>query len=103
MDSPKLTPVTSGFVLAAAMTVLINTALACGKDAFPQLKAALKSVAGHDWTTQSLIDLGLFTGLGLIFANTRIAQRMDPSRLIEGLIGSVVVAGLGLVLWYALS
>jgi hypothetical protein len=102
MDSPKLSRVTSGFVLAAAMTILINTALACAKDASPQLKAALKSVAGHDWTTQSLIDLALFVGLGLIFTNIRAAQGIDSRRLIAGLIGSVVIAGVGLALWYAL-
>jgi hypothetical protein len=102
MDSPKLAPLTSGFVLAAAITVLVNTALACAKDAFPQLKAALKSVAGHDWTTQSLIDLALFIALGLIFTKTRVAQSVDPSRLTAGLIGSVVIAGVGLALWYTL-
>jgi hypothetical protein len=92
---------TSGFVLAAVITVLLNTALSCAKDAYAPLKAVMKSLAGHDWTTQGLIDLGLFLGLGLIFMSTRVAERMDPNRLIAALIGAVVIAGLGLCVWFA--
>jgi hypothetical protein len=98
----KLTAATSGFVLAAAITVLFNTALSCAKDAYTPLKVVMKSVAGHDWTTQGLIDLALFVGLGLIFMSTRAAERIDSSRLIASLIGAVVIAGLGLCIWFAL-
>lgn len=97
----QLTTTTSGFVLAAAVVGLFSTTIACVKDAYSPLKAFLKSMAGHDWTTQGLIDLLLFIGLGLIFANTGITQRMDADRLIAALIGAVVIAGLGLVLWFA--
>ena len=103
MDSAKLTPASSGFVLAAAIAVLVNTALACAKDAYAPLKAFMKSVAGHDWTTQGLFDLAFFAGLGLIFMNTRIAEKINPSRLVAVLIGAVVVAGLGLALWFAFT
>jgi hypothetical protein len=103
MDSAKLTPASSAFVLAAAITVFVNTAIACAKDAYAPLKAFMKSVAGHDWTTQGLFDLAFFAGFGLIFMNTRSAEKMDPSRLIAALIGSVVIAGLGLALWFAVT
>jgi len=63
-ESRKLTATTSGFVLAAAIVALFNTALSCAKDADASLKAFLKSLADHDWTTQGLIDLALFVGLG---------------------------------------
>jgi hypothetical protein len=103
MDSAKLTPASSGFVLAAAITVLVNTALACAKDADAPLKAFMKSVAGHDWTTQGLVDLVLFAGLGLIFTYTRIGEKIEPNRLIAALVGAVVIAGLGLALWFAFT
>jgi hypothetical protein len=103
MDSAKLTPASSGFVLAAAITVLVNTALACAKDADAPLKAFMKSVAGHDWTTQGLFDLVLFAGLGLIFTYTRIGEKIEPNRLIAALVGAVVIAGLGLALWFAFT
>jgi hypothetical protein len=51
MESDRLSPANSGFVLAAAITALFNTVLACAKDASAPLKAAMKSLAGHDWTT----------------------------------------------------
>jgi hypothetical protein len=97
----KLTAATSGFVLAAAITVLLNTVLSCVKDVNAPLKAAMKSLSGHDWTTQGLIDLVLFVGLGLIFTNTRVAEGINSSRLIASLIGAVVIAGLGLFTWFA--
>jgi uncharacterized membrane protein SirB2 len=97
----KLSVTTSAFVLAAAITVLVNTVLACAKDANAPIKAFMKSIAGHDWTTQGLFDLVLFVALGLIFAKTRMGKSMDSNRLIATLIGAVAVASLVLALWYA--
>ncbi len=94
MDSADLTPASSGFVLAAAITVLLNTVLAC---------AIMKSVAGHDWPTQGLFDLVLFAGMGLIFTYTGIGEKIEPNRLIAALIGAVVIAGLGLALWFGFT
>jgi hypothetical protein len=99
--STKLTAVTSGFVLAAAITVLFNTALAWAKDAYPPLNNSMKSLSGHHWTTHGLVDLILFVGLGFIFMSTRVAEKIDSNRLIGILIGAVGTAALGLVLWYA--
>ena len=101
MESGRLSPATAGFVLAATITALFNTVLACAKDASALLKAVMKSLAGHDWTTQGLIDLALFVGLGLIFSRTRVAERIDAGRLIAWLIGAVMIAAIGLGLWFA--
>jgi hypothetical protein len=97
----KLSPATSGFALAAGITALVNTALSCTKDAYAPFKDFLKSLTDHDWTTQGLIDLALFVALGLIFTTTRVGEKIRPSRLIAGLVGAVVIAGLGLALWFA--
>ncbi|MGO9895238.1 MAG: hypothetical protein ACLPX8_13630 [Bryobacteraceae bacterium] len=99
--SGKLTAATSGFVLAAAVTVLFNTALAWAKDAYAPLNGLMQSLTGHHWTTHGLADLVLFAGLGFILTNTRMAQRIDPNRLIGALIGAVAAAALGLALWFA--
>lgn len=99
----KLSPAVSGFTLAAAVTFLVNTALACAKDASAPLKAFMKSIAGHDWTTQGLFDLSLFVVLGLVFAKTGAGDRIGAGRLAAILIASVAVAGAGLALWYALT
>jgi hypothetical protein len=97
----KLTGTTSAFVLAAAISVLFNTALACAKDAYPPLTAFLKSLTGSDWTTLGLVDLVLFAGLGFIFMSARVAERISADRLIAVLMGAVVISGLGLALWFA--
>jgi hypothetical protein len=101
-EAPKLTAATSGFVLAAAIAVLFNTALACSKDAYAPLKNWMKSLAGHDWTTQGLVDLLLFVGLGFVFMQTGVAEKINPNRLLGVLIGAVAIAGFGLALWYTL-
>src|SRR5271170_5876389 len=98
----KLATTTSGFALSATITVLFSTALACVKDVNDVLKDAMKSLTGHDWTTQGLVDLVLFAALGLIFMNTAAVQKMDPGRLTVVLIGAVVISSLGLALWYSL-
>jgi uncharacterized membrane protein SirB2 len=100
-ESPKLRAATSSFVLAAALTVVFNTALACLKDTFAPLKNFMKSLTDHDWTTHGLIDLLLFVGLGCFFMKRRMTERMNPSRLIGVLVLAVVSAALGLALWYA--
>ena len=97
----KLTASTSGFVLAAAITVLLNTALAWAKDAYAPLKVFMKSLTGHDWTTHGFVVLLLFVGLGFIFMHTKVADKMKPNRLIGVLVGAVGIAALGLALWYA--
>ncbi len=96
-----MTRTTSGFVLSAAITVLFSTVLACLKDANAPLKAFLKSIAGHDWTTQGLADLVLFLVLGFIFTKVGVLEKIAPDRLIAVLIGAVAIAGLGLALWFA--
>jgi hypothetical protein len=98
--STKLTATTSGFVVAAAFAVLFNTGLAWAKDVSPRLNDFMKSLSGHHWTTHGLADLAVFLGLGFIFAKTRVAEKIDPNRLIGALVGAAVIAGLGLALWY---
>lgn len=103
MSSPvmnSLTPATRGFVLAAAITVLFNTALAWAKDSWAPLNDFMKTLTGHHWTTHGLVDLLLFAVLGLIFTRTGAGQKMSSERLTGTLIGAVTVAALGLGLWY---
>ena len=100
-ESPQLTAATAAFVLAAAITVLFNTALAWAKDASAPLTAFMQSLTGHNWTTHGIADLVLFAGLGFVFTKLRIAEKMDSNRLIGALIGAVAISALGLVLWFA--
>ena len=100
-DSPKLTAATSGFVLAAIIVVLFNTALAWTRDAYAPLNDFMKSLTGNPWIAHCFADLILFAGLGFILTKTRAVEKTDPNRLIGALVGAVAVAALGLVLWFA--
>ncbi len=91
---------TSGFVLAAAITILFNTCLALAKDVSAPLTASMKRLTGHHWTTHGIADLILFLVLGLIFSQTKLGGRLGANAVTAILIGSVVVASLGLAIWY---
>lgn len=101
-DTAKLGRNSAAFGLSAAITALFNTALACVKDAYHPLTNLMNAIAGHNWTTQGLADVVMFLGLGLIFSNSRWAERVLPNRLISFLAVAVAVAGVGLFVWYAL-
>ncbi|MFY9725962.1 MAG: hypothetical protein WB579_09590 [Bryobacteraceae bacterium] len=100
-ESPKLTAATSGFVLAAIIAVLFNTALAWTRDAYAPLNDFMKSLTGNPWIAHCLAVLVLFAGLGLVFTKTRAVEKPDAKRLIGALVGAVAVAAFGLVLWFA--
>jgi hypothetical protein len=101
-ESPKLRAATSGFVLAAALTVVFNTALACAEDTSAPLKNFMKSLTDHDWTTHGLVDILLFVGLGLFFMKSRMTEQINPIHLIGVLVVAVASAGLAMVFWYAI-
>jgi hypothetical protein len=100
-QSPKLTAATSGFVLAAAVAALFNTALAWARDSYAPLNDVMRSLTGNPWIAHSLADLVLFAGLGLLLTRTRAAEKIKPGRLTIVLIGAVTIAALGLALWFA--
>jgi hypothetical protein len=93
---------TSAFALSAAIACLFNTALAWAKDAYAPLNKFMASLTGHHWITHGLADLVVFVGLGLIFMNTSVANKINPNRVVAILIWSVVVASLGLFAWFLL-
>jgi hypothetical protein len=100
-DSSKLGRASAAFGMAAAITALFNTALACVKDAYHPLTNLMNAIAGNNWTTQGLADVILFAGLGLIFSGTGWVEGAPPNRVLVFLVAAVVIAGVGLFVWYA--
>jgi multisubunit Na+/H+ antiporter MnhB subunit len=98
--SAVLDRASAAFGLSAAVAVIFNTLLAWIKDAYEPLNAFMAHLTGHHWTTHGLADVILFLVLGAVFMNTGVAERMSARKLIETLIASVVVSGLGLLLWF---
>ena len=87
--------------LAGSITILFSTALAWAKDAYQPLNTAMNALTGHNWITHGLADLILFVGSGLMLAGTGWAERIAPNHVVGVLVAAVVVAGVGLFIWYA--
>jgi uncharacterized membrane protein SirB2 len=100
-DNSKLGNASAGFGMAAAITILFSTVLACVKDAYKPLNSFMNSVATHNWITHGLVDVILFIALGTIFSKAEMVERIASRRLISFLIAAVIVSGVGLFVWYA--
>jgi hypothetical protein len=94
--------VSKAYALSAAVTVIFNTLLAWIKDAYDPLNTFMAHLMGHHWTTHGVLDVLLFIALGYVFLSLGTAERMAPKRLAAILVGSVVVASLGLAGWFFL-
>lgn len=94
--------VSAAYALSAAVTVIFNTVLAWIKDAYDPLNTFMAHLMGHHWTTHGVVDVLVFIVLGYVFMSRGTAERMAPNRLVAILVGSVMVAGLGLAAWFFL-
>jgi hypothetical protein len=92
----------AAFALAAAIACVFNTVLAWAKDASTTLNDFMGSLTGHHWITHALADCIVFFGLGLVFMKTSAASRIDPNGLRYILIWAVILASLGLFVWFLL-
>lgn len=101
-ETVRLGRSSAAFALAAAIACLFNTALAWAKDAYAPLNSFMASLTGHHWITHGLADCVVFAGLGLIFMNTSVAEKINPGRLVAILVWSVAAASVGLLAWYLL-
>jgi hypothetical protein len=100
-DGPRLGQSSAAFAMAGAVTLLFNTALTCVKDASAPLANFMASLTGNSWTAQGIADVVIFFGLGLVGSKTGLAASIAPNRLIAFLIVSAVLAGAGLLVWFA--
>lgn len=101
-ENQSPSPTTIAFAVSAAVVVLFNTILACAKDASAPLKTFLASLSNHDWTTQGILDVILFFGLGYLLLKMGVGEKMNANRAATILVVATVVAGVGLFAWYAL-
>lgn len=99
-ETPQLGRTSSAFALAAAVACIFNTLLAWAKDAWPPLNKFLASLLGHHWITHGVADCVVFFGLGMIFMNTSLAEKIKPERMVSILVWSVVAASVGLFGWF---
>jgi hypothetical protein len=98
-SNEQLSRSSSAFALAAAVTVIFNTALAWAKDSSAPLKKFMVSLTGHHWTCHALADVIVFFGLGFLLTATGVTEKMDSRHIIVLLILAVILASIGLAGW----
>lgn len=86
----------AAFGLAAAIAILLDAVLV-----WQPLNAYLASFAGDFWRTPGVAPVVAFFGLGYLFTYRNV--RVSAWRLAALLAAASVVAGGGLVLWFALA
>lgn len=100
-ENEKLGRSSAGFAMAASITILFSTILAWAKDAYKPLNSFMNVLAWHNWITHGLLDVILFSALGLILSRASWPGRIVPNRLLTVLVVAVMAAGAGLFVWYA--
>ena len=101
-ETSGLSRKSAAFALAAVVTIIVNTVLACAKDANHPLKKFMASLAGHDWTTQGIADVLLFLVLGFIFLALGLPRGNRSGGFVSLFVVLVAAAGAGLAAWYVL-
>jgi hypothetical protein len=96
----RLDGAAGSFGIAAAITILFNTALAWVKDAYAPLNDWMAALTGHHWITHGLFDLAVFLVIG--FALRRRGGGFEANWLIGAVIATALAGGAGLTLWFFL-
>jgi hypothetical protein len=102
MGNATLDKKTVGFGLSVAMMSIVNTLLVIVKDMTPPLKKGMADAMGHHWTTHGVIVLTLFVILGFLFSSLVKVENWNANKLCNAIVGSVILAGIGLALFYLL-
>ena len=105
MENNPVSKYTISFGLALAISSVANALLVVAKEKSTVVQALMRRMTGSHWITHAVIVLILFVALGLLFASVKSGRgiKMPVNRLIKVIIAGVLVAGLIIVGFYALS
>lgn len=90
----------AAYGLAAAISILFNTALTLAKEAYEPLRHFMVALSGHHWVSQGLIDLLVYVILGELLLRKSIPTAGVNDRLAFTIAAAVVIAGAGLCGWF---
>jgi uncharacterized membrane protein len=105
MDNTGVSKYTITFGLSLALASVVNGLLVVAKEKIPAVLAGMQRLTGHHWVSHSFIVVGLFAGLGWLFAQANGGHgiKLTPSRLIGTLVAGVVTGGLIIVGFYLIG
>ncbi len=89
---------TSGFGIAAVVTIIFSTVLTCVQDIYPAAAHLLVLLGGHHWTGHGIVDVVLFGVVGTILANKGVHR--DGSRLAAAVASAAIFGGSALAIWF---
>lgn len=93
MENKPLEKYTVSFGLSFAVTSLLSALLVIAKQMNAPLKAWMKALTGHHWTTHALLVLGTFVLLGLVLTSIR-EGKLDGRAMTAMVLLSTVLSGL---------
>ena len=98
MESASNTPhpITTGFGFSAAVAIIFNTVLILVKETYPTVKALMKVLSGHHWTTHGVAVVLVFIVCGFIFSRISSLSRIRTTVLTTTVLVSTVLAGFGI-------
>jgi hypothetical protein len=94
--------VSAAFATSAVVTILFNAVLTIVKDSSEPLTAFMAKLTGHHWITHGIVVLAVFVILGWVLARSDAGRRLSDTRLVEWLIGSTVLGGGAIAVWFLL-
>ena len=105
MENHPVSKYTISFGLALAISSVANALLVVAKEKSTVVQAQMRRMTGSHWITHVIIVLVLFVALGLFSASVKSGQgiKIPVDRLMQAIIAGVLLAGLIIVGFYALS
>lgn len=92
----------TGFGLALAITVLLNSLLVVSKESDAGIKTWMKGLTGHHWITHAVIVLVTYVALGVILSRSRAARKISGGTLLVVFVASVTAGCLVVVAYYVI-
>lgn len=100
MSNTTLDKKTVGFGLSAALISVFSTLLVIAKEMNPPIKSGMANALGHHWTSHGAVVLLCFVVLGFIFSGAVKAENWSANKLRNVILGSVILGGAGLAVFY---
>ncbi len=96
-ENKALDNLSVGFGLSFLVASIFNGLLIVAKESYAPLKAGMKSLFGHHWTTHGIFVIVLFLVLGYIFSKTNMVKNIDADKTSGLVIAGTVLGGLIIV------
>jgi hypothetical protein len=105
MEETGLSKYTRSFGLSLALASVANGLLVVAKEKIPAVMSGMQKLTGHHWISHSVIILGLFAGLGWLFARADGGQgiKLSADRLVGTLVLGVLTGGLVILGFYLIG